>query len=204
MTAIPRLSPDDPNNRTILFNHYVYFNLHNRLWSLKALQLGPRGKGRVSGHARTILMMGVTPKVSEAGRLRVIREKRKNVHAGLIGKVVEVVNFDEFRISDKTPRIRYNPYKGPLFTDCDGCRIDPDDPVFEPIEACVLHKGCVYYGDGQYHAECDDSPTFLCKEDCDDWARETGYTGWIRRDCRRVYNYSIGRYREYVSAACAG
>jgi len=42
-------------------------------------------KGRVVGWASTVLLSDVTPKVSEAGRQRVLREKRKNVHAGMGG-----------------------------------------------------------------------------------------------------------------------
>ena len=177
--SIPTLQPEQSD---ILFNHFVYFNLHNRKWSLKAVKNGPRGRGRVSGHARTIHLMGVTAKVSEAGRLRVIREKRKNVHAGLIGTVCEVVDIETFRITDKTPRIRYNPYQGPHFVDGDGC------PVCDEIEHVVLHDGRAYAADALYYAISVDSPTFLCIEDVDDWARETGYSGWVRR------NSSLDRY----------
>lgn len=209
---IPTIQPESPDNRfnrhnhPMLFNHFVYFNLHNRKWSLKALINGPRGKGRVSGHARTILMMGVTPKVSESGRQRVIVEKRKNVHAGLIGKVVEVVNIDEFYITDNTPRIRYNPYEGPHFVDGTGYAFDPSDPCFEPIEVCVLHDGRAYWGDALYYADSDkvgDCPGFLCQADCDAWAAENDYTGWIRRDCRKSRYYVAGRFSQNVSAVCA-
>ncbi len=209
---IPTIQPEQPDirfnryNHPILFNHFVYFNLHNRKWSLKALINGPRGKGRVSGHAETILMMGVTPKVSESGRQRVIREKRKNVHAGLIGKVVEVVHIDEFHTTDRTPRIRYNPYEGPYFVDDSGYAFDPDCPVFEPIEVCLLHKGRAYFGDALYFADDakrNDCPAFLCPADCDDWAERECYTGWIRRDCRKSRYYVAGRFSQNVSAVCA-
>ncbi len=65
---------------------FVYWNLHRKLWSVKALE-GP-DKGRVVGRTATVLLADVTGKVSEAGRLRVIAEDRKNVHAGLVGTLV--------------------------------------------------------------------------------------------------------------------
>ena len=201
---IPLLQPGDRYNANILFNHFVYFNLHNRKWSLKALRLGPRGTGRVSGHARTVHLMGVTPKVSEAGRIRVTVEKRKNVHAGLVGKVVEVVHIDEFVITSKTPIIRYNPYQGPHFVDRDGRAFNPDDPHWEDIEHVVLHDGRAYCADALYYAEGTEGPAFLCREDVDDWAADTGYSGWVRRDCRRDLHYIDGRYCKNISAICAG
>lgn len=67
---------------------FVYFNLHRKLWSIKALE-GPE-KGRVVGHAQALYLADPVPKVSEAGRQRVIREKRKNVHAGLVGNLMAV------------------------------------------------------------------------------------------------------------------
>ena len=64
---------------------FVYFNLHRKKYSLKALE-GPH-KGRVIGHAATLELSDCTFKISEAGRQRVIRDKRKNVHAGIVGTV---------------------------------------------------------------------------------------------------------------------
>ena len=62
---------------------FVYFNLHRKLFSVKALE-GP-DKGKVIGHTTYLWLKDVTFKVSEAGRQRVLREKRKNVHAGVVG-----------------------------------------------------------------------------------------------------------------------
>lgn len=63
---------------------FCYFNLHRKCWSIKALE-GPL-KGRVVSHARRVNLLGATFKVSEAGRQRVLREQRKNVHAGVVGQ----------------------------------------------------------------------------------------------------------------------
>jgi hypothetical protein len=64
---------------------FVYFNLHSGLWSVKALD----GflKGKVVGHAERIRLKDCEFKVSEAGRQRVLRERCKNVHAGVVGEI---------------------------------------------------------------------------------------------------------------------
>lgn len=59
---------------------YVYFNLHKHCFSVKSMKTG-----LVVAHTNDITLSLATFKVSEAGRLRVLREKRKNVHAGVIG-----------------------------------------------------------------------------------------------------------------------
>ncbi len=62
---------------------FVYWNLHRGMWSVKALE-GP-DKGRVIARVDTVLLRDVTGKVSQAGRQRVLKERKKNVHAGLVG-----------------------------------------------------------------------------------------------------------------------
>jgi hypothetical protein len=90
---------------------FVYFNLHRKCFSIKALE-GPN-KGRVIAHRDKVLIYGGTFKVSEAGRQRVLRERKKNVHAGVVGEWVGSVD-DELTIErivyNGTP-ITYNPYK---------------------------------------------------------------------------------------------
>ena len=68
---------------------FVYFNLHRKMWSVKALE-GPQ-KGRVVARTGYVELENVRPRVSQKGRDRVLREKRKNVHAGLVGEWVDVV-----------------------------------------------------------------------------------------------------------------
>ncbi len=87
---------------------FVYFNLHRHLWSVKALE-GP-DKGRVIAHSMHVYLSDVTPRVSEAGRQRVLREKRKNVHAGLVGTLRDVP-----RLGDGLYPITYNPYRWSKF-----------------------------------------------------------------------------------------
>lgn len=99
---------------------FVYYNLHRKMWSIKALE-GER-KNRVIGHAIGAYLTDVTPKVSEAGRQRVLKEKAKNVHAGLVGNLVAVTDdseltelhgyFGDFIDTDSQAKeVTYNPYK---------------------------------------------------------------------------------------------
>lgn len=109
---------------------FVYFNLHRKCWSIKALE-GPR-KGRVIGHADYVDLACVEWRVSEAGRQRVLREKKKNVHAGAVGTLEAwsepdgtrhgvpfgTTTFDGLSTDDNAAdMVTYNPYKGPTFYD---------------------------------------------------------------------------------------
>lgn len=80
----------------------VYWNLHKNIWSIMK-------KGKVIGHRDTILLKDVRFIVSQAGRNRVLKEKKKNVHAFAEGIIVE--NGD----CKKKEQIIYNPYKFQYF-----------------------------------------------------------------------------------------
>jgi hypothetical protein len=94
---------------------FVYFNLHRKLFSIKALE-GPM-KGRVIAHRQSVLISDATFKVSEAGRQRVIREQRKNVHAGVSGSWYgdDVDGKATAFIIVNGSAIMYNPYKYSTF-----------------------------------------------------------------------------------------
>ncbi len=61
----------------------VYWNFHRKLFSIRAAE--GREKGRVIAHAYHVTLWGAEFRVSAAGRERVRREKRKNVHAVVRG-----------------------------------------------------------------------------------------------------------------------
>jgi hypothetical protein len=52
-------------------------------------------------------------KVSEAGRQRVLKEQRKNVHAGVVGNVVAIdITIDDLdNPLNELTQLTYNPYK---------------------------------------------------------------------------------------------
>lgn len=87
----------------------VYRNLHKALWSIMALE-GPE-YGRVIDRSDTVLLRDVTARVRESGRLKVIAENRKNVHAGIIGQLEST----EPQPWDGGARVTYNPMTDTTF-----------------------------------------------------------------------------------------
>lgn len=116
---------------------FVYYNLHRACWSVKALE-GVHA-GRVVAHCEAVGLDGVTFKVSEAGRQRVLCERRKNVHAGAVGEWVyaagvtwrhDLPYFDRpgmvaqvpgrgapWSLTGEIHAVSYNPYRGASFYD---------------------------------------------------------------------------------------
>lgn len=92
---------------------FVYYNLHKGIWSLKALE--GEHKGKVVAHCEQVGLSEVTPKVSESGRQRVLKEKQKNVHAGITGRILWLDGVPTVMNPEKHKRISYNPYKKPHF-----------------------------------------------------------------------------------------
>lgn len=107
MSTIPFLhSPDSIVGKKV----EVYFNLHKHLFSVK-----DRATGKVIAHMDWIPLEDVTFHVSEAGRQRVLSEKRKNVHATVRGTVSTVAATDAPTYLVST--VSYNPYKAAHFTE---------------------------------------------------------------------------------------
>lgn len=80
--------------------NYLYRNLHTNTFSI-------RFKGLVIKHPTSLIMNNVSFKVNENSRKRVVKEKRKNVHAFLTFDGYEEVKFID--ISNKK-EIYYDPY----------------------------------------------------------------------------------------------
>lgn len=94
----------------------VYFNLHKRVWSCRC-----RKKGLVVHHSPVVIApYGGALIVRDGGRQRVLKEKRKNVHAfarldhGTTSK--DVAGWAAFadELEGKI-EISYNPYRGGAF-----------------------------------------------------------------------------------------
>ena len=88
----------------------VYRNLHKNCWSVRSRERHDYGK--VVAHTNSLVLNDAKFVVSQAGRNRVLKEKKKNVHAGLSGYYVDrvpvpAVSFD----------VTYNPYKYDSFVD---------------------------------------------------------------------------------------
>ena len=85
----------------------VYFNLHKKVWSIKALE--GKMKGKVIAHRDYVFLYDAQPKVSEAGRQRVLKEQCKNVHAGVVGEWFDKSD-DRPSVWSIREQVYYNPY----------------------------------------------------------------------------------------------
>lgn len=109
----------------------VYRNLHYKdevTWSGKSMKLG-----QVMFHLPVVLMQDCKFKVSQKGRERVLRERKKNVHAGVVGTLCP---FTVEVWSDPWVRVKYNPYTGPTFI-----RADNGEPIFEARKVLIDETG---------------------------------------------------------------
>lgn len=64
----------------------VYWNLHKQTFSIRSRE--KEDYGRVIRHADHVHIKNPTAVVSKAGRERVLREKKKNVHAVIRGELI--------------------------------------------------------------------------------------------------------------------
>jgi len=115
---------------------YVYYNLHRHKWSVKALE-GPQ-KGRVVQHLDSLWLTKAQPKVSQKGRERVLRDKVKNVHAGITGYIADSAPLSAL-LDDNDPReVTYNPYKYTGFV------YKGDESSYNGSECVLMHHRKVY------------------------------------------------------------
>ncbi|QFG04662.1 hypothetical protein PBI_KEZIACHARLES14_88 [Mycobacterium phage Keziacharles14] len=112
---------------------FVYWNLHRGMWSVKALE-GP-DKGRVIARHQLVILRNAKGKVSEAGRQRVLRERKKNVHAGLVG---ELVQGEAVTLKPDARKVTYNPYRYETFVYQD------DETPFQGTDLAILGHKTVY------------------------------------------------------------
>lgn len=80
----------------------VYFNLHKKLYSVKDTK-----SNLVIAHVNKICLDNVKFIVSEKSRQRVLKDKRKNVHAYVEGIVRPCKSFK----NEHRELLTYNPYK---------------------------------------------------------------------------------------------
>ena len=97
-------------------NAFIYYNLHRHVWSIKALE-GPKS-GLVIAHADNVYLKDAIGSVSEKGRQRVLRERSKNVHAGIVGELIAYTDGPTEAGDLGFPgltEVTYNPYKYSTF-----------------------------------------------------------------------------------------
>lgn len=104
----------------------VHLNLHRGDFSIT----DPKS-GRVMASCDDVTLSGVTFKVSETTRQRVIAKQRRRVHAWALGTLVAV---DAKPRVDGLELITYNPYRAPTFTTLAGT------PVTEAKEVVFVDR----------------------------------------------------------------
>ena len=112
----------------------VYFNLHKKVFSVQC-----RKSGRVIAHVNKIFLDDVTYKVRQGGRDKVLKEKRKNVHAFIEGTVTTGK-----AIKCVLGSTTYNPYKYDSFV----IRAS-EKPIYNANKAILFvtdKKPKTYYG----------------------------------------------------------
>jgi hypothetical protein len=106
----------------------IYWNIHKKIFSVK-----DRETGKVIAHVGWAWLDDVKYVVQPAGRERVLKEKRENVHAFVRG----FHNWDCLPPQDDdsfiTKEITYNPYKHKTFVSSDSKEIAQDS------EYCYLY-----------------------------------------------------------------
>ena len=110
----------------------VYRNLHKKCYSIKY-------NNRVVAHGTDIAMEGVTFRVQPAGRSRVLREKRKNVHAFVVGTVLAIGKL--FIPTVYQCRVKYNPYSAGSFT-----VVGTENAILGAAYANIRESGVWCYG----------------------------------------------------------
>lgn len=132
---------------------HIYRNLRQQCWSIKAYGAGM--DGRVVAHTQgAILMGGVDWVVSEAGRQRVLKERRKNVHATVRGdllwlhpqtqffhgmtaeKLGAQITPSEHWVVERSAGVTYNPYEFDSFV-----RVADHAPLTHSDTAYLLPEG---------------------------------------------------------------
>lgn len=93
----------------------VHRNLNNGLWSITA-KTG-EFKNKVVHHCSHVSISDVKFVISEAGRKRVLKEGRKNVHAWCVGIIT---SFDKTACNtDNSKQVTYDPYQHGFFFQAD-------------------------------------------------------------------------------------
>lgn len=94
----------------------VYFNLTKKLYSIKPRE--GKNKNRVIGHCTSVTMQNIIFRVSESSRLRVLRDRQKNVHAVARGRITMAIGETFSLNAEGSTRLDHIKTKGKAFTYC--------------------------------------------------------------------------------------
>ena len=110
---------------------FVYRNLHKNCWSVKQ-------GGLVKAHStdQPIILRDVEFRVNEKARQKVLKEKRKNVHAGAVGYLLDgTETLKQIVYSSRLSGVTYNPYKYKNFVDA-----ETEEPVYKSERVVFMKK----------------------------------------------------------------
>jgi len=108
----------------------VYYNLHKHTFSVTY-------KGIVVVHADYVKLSDVEFRVRQGGKDKVRDEMRKNVHAFVIGNLMDYCEFpcEEIPSEPNNNVITYNPYKYDSFV-----RKDTEEPIYTANEVDMINS----------------------------------------------------------------
>lgn len=107
----------------------VYYNLHKHTFSIQK-------SGIVFFHADFVKLKDVEFRVRKGGREKVNMEKKKNVHAFVIGTLVDFCQYpcENLPINSEGEVVTYNPYRHDSFV-----IKATDEPVFNAKEVDLIN-----------------------------------------------------------------
>lgn len=115
----------------------IYRNLHKGNFSIQGYVKSKKGY-RIVDRVSSAILEIVTFRVYESGRQRVLRERRKNVHAFVTPVSYDVKVMKNYDVS-KLREIYYNPYKHETFV-----YKDTGEPVYGVLSKVLLKNNKVY------------------------------------------------------------
>jgi hypothetical protein len=108
----------------------VYYNLHKHTFSVQK-------QGLVILHADYVKLENVEFKVRPGGKEKVRQEKSKNVHAFVIGELIDYCQYpcDDIPEEPTGEIVTYNPYKHDSFV-----YLETEEPVFNASEVDLINS----------------------------------------------------------------
>lgn len=124
------LITENEDNSIIGKRVMVYYNLHKHTFSVTY-------KGIVVLHADYVKLSDVEFRVRQGGKDKVRDEMRKNVHAFVIGDLVDYCEYpcEEMPSEPNNNVITYNPYKYDSFV-----RKDTEEPIYKANEVDMINS----------------------------------------------------------------
>ena len=132
----------------------VYYNHHRKCPSMRV-------KGVVVDHPHAVVLKNVKFRVQPAGRAKVLKEKRKNVHAFVCGQLVEtygevlhtspcvnglwVSQPHQQQVFSPDFQVAYNPYRDKTFIKYSG------ESIFETYKYTLINNEEIWVGDWINH-----------------------------------------------------